>query len=264
MGSAFSLLLSHGRGTFVGGLDRRRACFGATLRRNRKKSFPVTKWELVKHLDSDMPVEEREETLHSLGLAYVKEVKKFANRGHWREAIASFRQLDLNRILKDERHYSALANAYCEKQNMWEQTLSIVQMLLDHDREPELLTRNLLIRSCRRVHQWKVALEIQGAFDKKGMVRNKDTYKELLMNCRMGGLWEEAIYWLEEMQKNRYFRHDFTLAWNLAVDACQMAGEEEAAEELMDEMEMEGIDLRADIGTKDLKMPMYRRRMRLQ
>mmetsp|Transcript_87787 Transcript_87787/g.145270 ORF Transcript_87787/g.145270 Transcript_87787/m.145270 type:complete len:441 (+) Transcript_87787:1-1323(+) len=112
--------------------------------------------------------------------------------------------------------------------------------MLDHDIEPSVVTYNAVIDSCVRNNQVDAVPALVSDLKSRGLHPNLITYSTLIKGYCQSGDMQTAFSTLKDLQSTRGLKAD-DIVYNTMIDGCCSAGLCTEAEQLLQEMEKDGL-----------------------
>lgn len=209
----------------------------------RKHVYPTGMYDLQRSLESrSMSMDERMATLISLKNTYDERIDVYGRRREWSTALNFLDEMRARDISPDAATYEALFKALGSRAHQWTRVLHLLGEMQEagFDVTPTAMTW-AVCAPARVKGRWKKALEVFWTLRRQVPRPQREAYSFALYSSMKAKCWEDALALVDEMEELHLWPK--SRDWNLAIDACFMAREDEWCEFLTDRAASHGVEL---------------------
>jgi len=192
---------------------------------------------------TDLTPEQEKWTLERLLESYHNRIRQMPGT-RWRKALSFFDEMREQSLQPQGVHYDSMIAVAAQARGKQPWTVSL-QLLQDMEESTGAVSAAAVDGVCDQLlgaNQVNITIDLMEELKRKPMHLHRAAFISALKCCSRVGYWEHALAFLQDIAERKLdARAD---AWSEAHHAARVAGEDDIAEELADDLEEHGFSIR--------------------
>mmetsp|Transcript_5263 Transcript_5263/g.7411 ORF Transcript_5263/g.7411 Transcript_5263/m.7411 type:complete len:421 (+) Transcript_5263:156-1418(+) len=212
-----------------------------TLRDEREYTIVISAWGRVRKPDMAIALlsQMENEGLRPNVITYNAVISACEKGRQWGRACALLEEMPSKGLIPNVVTYSAAISA-CEKGSQWQKALSILQNMQSNGVQPNVVTYSAAISACGKGGQWQKAVQLLDTMRMHGVQPNVVSYNAAMSACEKVGHWQTVLNLLDQLKCDTSLEPSL-ISYNTAIAACAKHGQLARTQELLNDMEIAGI-----------------------
>ncbi|CAE7504639.1 PTAC2 [Symbiodinium natans] len=139
----------------------------------------------------------------------------------WEEALSLFEEMDMAKVLPDQRCYTALIRAL-GRQDLWDRALQAFAEMRTGGPTSDQIAYCCTMDVCEKSGHWECSLQLLQTLKEDSLMPDVQSYGSAISACDTGAAWESAVGLLAEMEEAAVVPN--AVAASAALSAAETSG----------------------------------------